>query len=64
MVLLLTIKDNFQQLRPLAGWMCVCVMCVSACPYMCQCVFMCMCIIICETNKGRYCCIATFLTVS
>ena len=36
-------RDNFQQLRPLAGWMCACVVCVSACPYMCECVFMCMC---------------------
>ena len=32
-------RDSFEQLRPLAGWMYACVVCVSACPYMCECVY-------------------------
>ena len=27
-------RDNFQQLRPLAGWMYACVVCACLCAYM------------------------------
>ena len=39
-------RDNFQQLGPLAVWMCACVVCVSECPYMC----VCLCACVCEIN--------------
>ena len=46
-------RDNFQQLRPLAGSMCACVVCV--CLHVHTCVSVCLCACVCEMNKGISC---------